>query len=481
MNNINLRDIIIKRGSSIHDAMALIDKNAKGTLFVVGDDERLCGVVTDGDIRRGLIKGVTLKDKLTTVMNSSFVALKESVAFEDIADQLKAKYKYIPILDGNGRIVDYYSFIFNVRIPVAKPSLSGNEAKYLMECIATNWISSQGKFVEKFESQFAEYLGVRYALSTCNGTAALHLALEALGIKEGDEVLVPALTFIATANAVTYTGAKPIFCDSELDTFNINPRDLEKRLTERTKAIIPVHLYGQPAKMDEIMEIAKRNDLYVIEDAAEAHGAEYKGNKVGTLGDVGIFSFYGNKIITTGEGGMLTTNNPKTYESVKKLRDHAMDENKKYWHNRVGFNYRMTNLQAAVGCAQLERIDDIIKNKMEIMKRYDKYFKEIETLGLSPRNEFSKNVCWMYSLIIDEKKNGFTRDSLMDHLLEKNIECRHFFYPINEMPPYYDSQILPNAHYLSNSGMNIPSYATITKEEITNISKIILKFINQGI
>ena len=243
------------------------------------------------------------------------------------------------------------------RISIANPILNGNERKYIDECIDTGWISANGRFVKEFEEKFAAFCGVRYALACCNGTVTLHLALLALGIGEGDEVIMPTLTYIATANAVRYCGATPVFVDSEADTWNISPEEIEKHITPRTKAIIPVHLYGLACNMDAILDIAKRHDLKVIEDAAEAHGAAWRNKLVGSMGDVGSFSFFGNKIITCGEGGMVTTNDPELYEKMKLLRAQGVDPNKRYWHTMVAYNYRMTNMQAAVGLAQLENVE----------------------------------------------------------------------------------------------------------------------------
>ncbi|NQU99168.1 MAG: DegT/DnrJ/EryC1/StrS aminotransferase family protein, partial [Parcubacteria group bacterium] len=242
-------------------------------------------------------------------------------------------------------------------IQVSKPSLGREELNNVMEAIKSSWISSKGKFITEFEENFAEYCGVKYGIATANGTVALHLALKALKISKGDEVIVPDLTFIATANVVTYCNAKPIFIDSNPDYWCIDPEKIEEKITTKTKAIIPVHLYGHPCDMDAITKIAKKYGLYVIEDAAEAHGAGYKGKKVGSFGDISCFSFYGNKIITTGEGGMCLTNNQKLAERMKILRDHGMSPDKRYWYDVIGFNYRMTNIQAAIGVAQLKKID----------------------------------------------------------------------------------------------------------------------------
>jgi len=253
-------------------------------------------------------------------------------------------------------------------IPIAEPLFEGNELKYLTDCIESGWVSSAGKYVQQFENEFGEYIGCKYGVAVHTGTAALHLALAALGVGPGDEVVIPTLTFAATANAVLYTGAKPILVDVEEETWNLDPDLIEKNITEQTKAIIPVHLYGFPCDMDKILEIAEKYNVNIVEDAAEAHGAEYKGKKVGGIGTVGCFSFFANKIITSGEGGICVCNESDIVEKIETLRDHGMKKDKKYWHDEVGFNYRMTNLQAAVCVAQLERINTFINKNSKNAK-----------------------------------------------------------------------------------------------------------------
>jgi perosamine synthetase len=365
-------------------------------------------------------------------------------------------------------------------IPVSEPTITEKEVEYILKAVKSGWVSSLGEFINKFEEEFARYVGTKYALTTSNGTTALHLALVSLGIKEGDEVIVPDLTFIATANAVAYTGAKPVFADIDPETWCIDPEDIKKKITSKTKAIIPVHLYGHPADMDPILEIAKEYGLYVIEDCAEAHGAEYKGKKVGSLGICGAFSFYGNKIITTGEGGMITTNDEALYERAKFLRDHAMSKEKRYWHTEVGYNYRMTNIQAALGLAQLERIDEIIRKKRQIFEWYREYLKDIAGIKLNPEKEWAKNVFWMVCLLVenfDEDK----RDRFMRFLREKGIDTRPFFYPCSMMPMYKNSKIKNKVSYeIYKKGIILPSGYNLTEEEVKWICqeiKIILSSI----
>lgn len=357
-------------------------------------------------------------------------------------------------------------------IPISSPSITQKEIDYVCDAVKSGWVSSLGAYINKFEIAFAEYIGVKYALTVSNGTTALHLALVSMGIKEGDEVIIPDLTFIATANAVAYTRGKPVFVDIDPEVWCINPQSIKKAVTLKTKAIIPVHLYGHPADMDEINKIAKEHGLFVIEDAAEANGAEYKEVKVGGLGTCGVFSFYGNKIITTGEGGMITTNDERIYEKAKLLRDHAMSKEKRYWHTEVGFNYRMTNLQAALGLAQLERIDEFINKKKQIFEWYEEVLKDIDGIKLNPQKEWAKNVYWMICLMLD-KKFKLSRDKLMSELKKEGIDSRSFFYPISEMPMYNNGIVNPVAYDISPRGINLPSGVNLNRKEIQWIAKTI--------
>jgi len=360
-------------------------------------------------------------------------------------------------------------------IPITDVRFEGNELEYVSECIKTGWVSSLGKYVQQFEEQFSRYCGAKHGISASNGTTALHLALETLGIGPGDEVIVPTLTFVATANVVIYAGARPVFVDSEAETWNLDPAQLEAKITERTKAIIPVHIYGHPADIDPIMEIARRHNLYVIEDAAEAHGALYKGRRVGALADMSSFSFYGNKIITTGEGGMILTDNAEWDERARWLRDHGMSKTKRYWHSVVGYNYRLTNLQAALGVAQLERIDRIIEIKRQHAALYNELLRGVPHVTLPPEADWAQNVYWMYSILIEDGY-GLSRDGFMAALKERGIDSRPFFYPIHTMPPYVqyaEGQEFPVAAELSRKGVNLPSSPTLTPEQIRLISDTI--------
>jgi len=369
------------------------------------------------------------------------------------------------------------------RIPIAEPDLTGNEEKYVVECIRTGWISSKGKFVEDLEEKFASYMGVKHAIAVSSGTAALHLAVAALDIKPGDEVIMPTFTMIACANVVRYMGAKPVLVDSEPFTWNIDPSKIEDKITEKTKAIMVVHIYGHPADMDPIMRIAKNYGLYVIEDAAEAHGAEYKGRKVGGIGDIGCFSFYANKIITTGEGGMVVTNDDDIAERVRRLRDQGYNVSLRKWlvHDFIGYNYRLTNLQAAVGLAQLERIEEFVKKHRENAHYYNHLLKEIRGITLPPEAPWAKNVYWMYTILINEEILGITRDEMMKRLEDYCIDSRATFLPIHQQPPYkdmYKHEKYPIAEQLGRRGINLPSGNTTSKEDIEYVVSAIKEIIS---
>lgn len=363
-------------------------------------------------------------------------------------------------------------------IPIAEPVLGKHEEKLVLEGLRSGWVSSTGKFIHEFEDAFAKFCNTKYGITTSNGTTALHLALVAADIGPGDEVLIPSMTFVATANAVSYTGATPVFIDSEMETWNLDPEKIKEKINSKTRAIIPVHLYGHPADMGMIMKIAKKYSLLVIEDAAEAHGALYRGKKVGSIGDAACFSFYGNKIITTGEGGMIVTNNRSFAEKVKMLRDHGASKKRKFYHPKLGFNYRMTNLQAALGLAQMRRINEFIDRKIEIATLYEKLLKSlVPGIILQPKAPWAKNVFWMYSILIPGrgKKN---RDYLLHELRKQKIDSRPFFFPIHSTPRYKTGEKLANAEFLGHTGMNLPSSTNLEASKIEYICKKIIEILS---
>ena len=356
------------------------------------------------------------------------------------------------------------------KIPVAAPEIGPEELENVITAVKSGWVSSKGPFIEEFEKNFAAYIGTKYSVSASNGTTALHLALVALGIGKGDKVLVPSLDFISVANVVTYVGAKPVFVDSHKDYWCMDPSKI--KVDKQTKAIIAVHIYGHPCDMDKIMAIAKANNLHVIEDCAESHGAEYKGRKTGTFGIISCFSFFGNKIITTGEGGMCLTDDAELAQKMRILRDHGMNPQRKYWHDVIGFNYRITNLQAALGVAQLKKIDTLINKKRQIAHKYNGLLKDFAGVTLPPEMPWAKNVYWLYSILVD----AYIRDKMIEHLEKQRIESRPFFFPSHLMPPHKTDVSLPVAEELSARGLNLPSGTMLTESQIETVVDALRSF-----
>ena len=353
-------------------------------------------------------------------------------------------------------------------IPVAAPVLGGNEKRYVMDCLESTCIGSTGAYIGRFEAAFAEFCGARHAISCSNGTTALHLALLALGVGAGDEVIVPTLTFVATANAVTYCGARAVFVDSEPDTWNIDPALIEAKITPHTKGIIAVHLFGHPADMDPVLSVARRHRLFVLEDAAQAHGAEYKGRKAGSLGDAATFSFFGNKIITTGEGGMVVTNDDTVAGKVRLLKNHGMDPDRHYWHPIIGYNYRMTNIAAAIGLAQLEKVEWQLERRREVVGWYREHLRGADGVVWQSEKEWARHVWWMFSVALDDELS-VDRDAVMRNLYERGIETRPFVHPLHTLPPYREScdgETFPVAERIARRGLNLPTWAGLTREEV---------------
>jgi len=359
------------------------------------------------------------------------------------------------------------------RIPMSEPSLGEEELNNVIEAVKTNWISSNGHFIGDFEKGFSQYIGAKHGVAVNNGTSALHLPLLALGIGKGDKVLVPSLTSIACTNTIAYVGAEPVFVDSAKDYWCIDPKEIEKKIDSKTKAIMVVHVYGHPCDMDAIMEIADRHGIPVIEDCAEAHGAEYKGRKVGTFGKVASFSFYGNKIITTGEGGMVLTNDSELAEKMMELRNQGTkpEYKNKYYYDMIGYNFRMTNIQAAIGVAQLKKIDQLVEKHRWIAKTYNKLFEGAADIVTHPEMPWAKNVYWYYSILVKKE----ARDKLSAALNDAGIETRPFFYPIHMLPLYNKNKVnLPVAEELGFRGLNLPSGAALSEDQVSEVAHAII-------
>jgi perosamine synthetase len=373
-----------------------------------------------------------------------------------------------------------------MKIPVCEPYLNGREAEYVLDAVRTGWISSSGNYVREFEKKFAAYCGVRHGVAVCNGTVALHLALRAVGVGPGDEVIVPNFTMIATAFAVCYTGAKPVFVDAERDTWNIDPSLVEEKVTSRTKAIVPVHLFGLPCDMDPIRQIAELHGLALVEDAAEAHGAAYKGRRTGALSAIAAFSFYANKNLTTGEGGMVVTNDDDLWKKARYYKNlcFPLDAPRNYVHADIGFNYRMSNIHAAIGLAQVEKAEEYVALRRRNGDMYRRLLMGVPGVVFQKVPPGSDNhyfnTYWMNSLAIDQGWYGRTRDELIAHLQAKGIETRLLFVGMDRQPSLREFRVpgerFPVSEWLSKNGLYLPSASSLTEEQIRYVTDAIRSF-----
>jgi len=466
--------------STIKKAMKKIDENGLGIVFLVNSSGKLVGIITDGDIRRAILRGLNIFTLCKKIMTKKFIKINKGYSKTEIFQKLqkfKKILKVIPIIDKKGKLVDYVTADRLNFIPIYYPHLKGNELKYLSTCIANNWISSNGPFVKSFEQKFSTMHNNRPSLAVSSGTTALHLSLVALGIKRGDEVIVPNLTFAAVINAVLYLGAKPVIVDVDEDKWTINPDEIKNNITKKTKAVIVVHLLGNPCNLKKIKNICVINKIFLIEDCAEALGSKYQEKLVGTFGDCCTFSFFGNKTITTGEGGMITFKNKKIYKKAHILRDHGMSKTKKYYHDVVGFNYRITNMQAAIGLAQLEKFNNIINQKIKIYNMYKKIIGKNKYITFQKTEERSINTYWLVGVKFKNKKVDIAK--LQKKMIKNGIETRNFFYPLDVQEIYSSFKTKKNylAQKIFDNSIMLPSFPGIKKSEIKHISDILISSI----
>lgn len=366
------------------------------------------------------------------------------------------------------------------QIPLMSPSLRGNEKKYILDAVESTWIGGAGAYIERVEREWAEICGVKECVTASNGTVALHLALLALGAGPGDEVIVPALTYVATANAVRYAGAEPVFVDVDPNTWCIDPQKIEAAITRRTKGILPVHLHGHPADIDAVSKIANLYKLWIICDAAQAHMATYKGRSVGSLGDIETFSFHVGKIFTCGEGGALTLNDSKLAGWLRMIRGHGMDPERRFFHPTPAFNYRLTNMQAAVLCAQFECRDTILEKRNHVFKRYKTNLQGVPGIGLQPIAEWADPCPWFFTITVDEQSFGCSRDMLMTALADKGIDSRPFYVPLHQLPHYRElamkrGDACPESERLSRVGLTLPSATDLSDDDIDFVVDVMLK------
>ena len=360
-----------------------------------------------------------------------------------------------------------------MQIPVYQPYFHGNEKRYVNECLDSSWISSKGKFIGEFEDKFAQYIGSPYATSVCNGTVALHLALLALDIQAGDEIIVPTLTYVASVNTIIQAGAKPVFVDSLPDTWQIDPEDVKHKITPKTRAVMAVHLYGHPCDMQPLVDICKQQGLFLIEDCAEAFGTWYQGQHAGTFGDIATFSFFGNKTLTTGEGGMVTMKDKAIHARAAHLKNQGVSQQIQYWHDLVGYNYRMTNICAAIGLAQLEKVDENNKKKRQLAEWYREGLRNLPLITHDETGDV-RHSFWMCSILLNEAKD---RDPLREHLKSAGIETRPLFYPAHLMSMYQkQNEKHPVAESIGSRGINLPSWPGMTREQADTVIRSIQEY-----
>jgi len=487
--NIPLESLLVTLPVTFHDALEAINANTLGIVFIVDEDRKLMGALTDGDARRDLLSGAALSDLITaesTFFNKSPHYLPFDCEISKIWNLFEQDVRCIPLLDASHRVVDFSTRARIRQFMVLQPDMGDQEISNVLECVTTGWISSQGRFIGVFEKAFTDYLGGGHPIAVSNGTVALQLALTTLGIGRGDEVIVPDFTFGASINAIIHAGATPVLADVEAATWTIDLDELKRLITPQTRAIMPVHIYGQPARLDEIKKIAAEKGIFVIEDCAEALGATYKNRRVGLDGDCTCFSFFANKSITTGEGGMVVFKDADLAQRARILRDHGMSPQKRYWHDYAGFNFRMTNMQAAVGVAQMGRIEELLNRKKSIFQAYDSLLSEHQGVSLLPKNSWSENSYWLYTLILNGYEEG-VRDQLITNLGYRGIDARPGFYPMHQMDPYreFGHGAYPISSYLSANSVSLPSSFGLSNEEIFHIIEIFIdelsNFENEGL
>lgn len=473
-----LKGMVASPSATLKEALTLIDANGIGVVFATDANGLLTGVLTEGDIRRALLSGTSLDQPCAPFLRKDYTAGRSGAPRNENLELMSRRILHLPLLDEAGRLVDYLSWRDMWHVPLVSPSLSGNELDYVQECITTGWISSQGPFIQRFETMTRDFIGANFAISTGNGTLSLQLALQALDVGAGDEVIVPAFTFGASANAVMQRGAIPVFADVDPITWTLDPAAISPLLSPRTKAIMPVHIYGQACDMDPIMAIAAQHGLKVVEDCAEALGADYKGRQVGTIGDVGCFSFFANKIITTGEGGLVTCNDAALNDRLRLLRDHGARSDRRYWHVEPGTNCRMTNLQAALGVAQMERINQFLGLRDRLSDRYDQELAGIP--GITPHKAapWGRKVCWLYSVTVDESAFGMNRDTLLDNLRTLGIEARPTFPSLDDQPAFAGSRsgAVPVSRSLGITGLSLPTGNEMSVIETVKVAETLRKF-----
>jgi perosamine synthetase len=453
--------------------LAAIEKcldNGTGVCFVIDSDRRMLGRITLDDLRRAISDGGALVDSTL----ERHLADRDGEGKYDFHrgrnDTSPHSEVVMPVIDYEGRVIDVLVDNSKQFVQVSRPDLSHREFRALLDAFLSSWISSRGESIRQFEGEFASFIGMRHGIAVSNGTVALHLALAALGVGPGDEVIVPDLTFAATINAVLYCGATPVIVDVDPATWTMSAAGVRNAVTPRTRAIVPVHLYGRPAEMGPIAAFARERRLRVIEDCAEAHGARYAGRRLGSFSDVACFSFYGNKIVTTGEGGMCLTNSEALFGTLMQLRDHGMSATRAYWHDRVGYNYRMTNLQAAIGIAQLSRVKATLERNRRLEALYREHLAGIPGVVFPPSMDGAcEPVVWLVCVQVPAE----ARDAVLDAAKRASVELRPFFHPLSTMPPYERyARACPHSQALSRTGINLPTSNAVDRRVAEKVAAI---------
>jgi perosamine synthetase len=477
-----LDDYLIDAAVTVQEALIKMNDSGLGVVFL-HSHRKIAGVLTDGDLRRSLLNGIELSDPALSIATRDFV----SGAVTDEPFTLYGKFsdsvKKIPVLNEFGEIVRVASVQELGLIPLAEPNLGTRERELVLKTLETNWISSTGSFVSEFESLFGKYVGSKYAVAVSNGTQALALAMHSLGIGKDDEVLVPAFTFGATANSVIQVGAIPVFVDVEKDTFGIDPHQLKRSLSSKTRAIVVAHLYGKPAQIQKIMTFAAENNLFVIEDCAEAIGSLVDNLHVGTFGDAAAFSFFANKTLTTGEGGIVIFKDHEPFKLAMKIRSHGFSNSKKYWHEVWGTNMRLTNLQAAIGVAQVERVEELVERKIEIGESYTKNFEQLNQFDLELPKSFENeiNSYWLYTMLLP---NSIDPKDVVEYLSKYGIESRTLFFPLPRQPAFqiHDRTIsFPIAEEVHKRGISLPSSTKITNSELEYVARKLIDYLKLNV
>ncbi len=479
-----IEEIFISPEDGLKKILSTIQKSGIGIALVINEDKKLLGTITDGDVRRALINtDDVLKIRAMDLMNKNPLKGHKNMTKREMLLLLKKEKRYqLPIVDENNRIITIYWInrlleeLGEIAIPLSEPDISQLEIKYVNETIKSTWISTSGANVDVFKEKLAEYLGFKNIVMTNTGTAALHTLLLSFSIGKGDEVILPSLTFIATANAISYVGATPVFVDVDKETWNIDPEQVEKKITSKTKAIIVVHLLGNPANMDKLNHIAKKHKILLFEDAAQAFGARYNNKLCGTLGDGAILSFNGNKLVTTGGGGAVIIKDKERIKLANAIVNQGRFSEEKYRHDIIGYNYKMTNLHAAVGLAQLERRDELLSRRRENHFLYREYLKKINGLKFQKTSNGSSPNYWITGVFVDQREFGISAKELLKIMRENGVFCERMYPPIPTQTPYksfYNEKDQNKSKYVSENIIFLPSSSNLQPDDVKYISKVI--------